>query len=262
MGINLEKSIKYIFEDKNWKKKILITSIFFIPNTIFVVLNMYSEFFKELKGEELASLGIFFAIMLIIYIIATIFISGYTAINTNTRILRPNSGVAEWKNFGEIFFVGFKMNLAMVIYAMIMLIAGIINFFVFFGISNGSKWAILPSFLMLIPIFIVIGTIISLANLSFLTDLKFSSFFNFNRIRNLLKGNVKQFLLYVVFIAGIAGITSLASNLLVLTIIGIVLLPTIFSVTALTASDVSAQFIRTALKIEGRENIESYQQGN
>ncbi len=129
MGLNIESAIKYMFKDKDCKKKLLIGSLFMIGMAVLNVMSKVAELIGDMKEEQLKAymhlLPQFLIIGSVIFIgasILNIFSSGYFARNINLRIFRPDAPLPDWTGWADMFWLGLKSNIAICIYCIVLFI--------------------------------------------------------------------------------------------------------------------------------------------
>lgn len=265
MGLDLEKSFKYMFKDPDWKKKFLIGGLFSIG---LVLTNLgqlannipdsyYESVFKQMPTEQVLGVLILLCLAFLLMSVLSVFTSGYFAKNINLRIFRPDAELLPWNNFGNMFAVGVKASFAIFIYILFLLLLIVIPFVVAAIIAMTGNKAF-AAFIMLISIVYVLAMcfvfIIYLAagTLAFSTDLKFSSYFNFKLIHTFIKKDFLNFFIYLVILFALNSLIGILNTVLALTIVGIIALPFTTYYQYLVANDIQAQFVRETLEIDKR----------
>lgn len=264
MGLNLEKSFKYMFQDTEWKKKFLIGGFFSIGMVLMQLGRLvnqlpdsfYDEKFKNMPMEGAIAILILLLFVFLVSSVLSCFTSGYFAKNINLRIFRPNAPLLPWDNFGNMFVVGVKASFAVFIYFLILIALMTIPFLfsVLIAVSGGDKALILLlmiiSILFAIILLFVFCFYLAAASLAFSTDLKFSSYFNFKLIHQFIKKDFFNFFIYIIILFALNSLMGILNTILTLTIVGLVLLPFTTYYQCLVANDIAAQFVRDNLGLD------------
>ena len=259
MGLNIESAIKYMFKDKDCKKKLLIGSLFMIGMAVLNVMSKVAELIGDMKEEQLKAymhlLPQFLIIGSVIFIgasILNIFSSGYFAKNINLRIFKPDAELLEWTDWGNMFLVGIKSTIAVCIYiAVFLLILMIPVFFIVLSAAVFNKGAVILCIIVFILLCLILSVFaaifFSAASLAFCTNLKFASYFNFPLITKFVTKNFLEFFIYVLLIFALSTMANIVNGILALTIVGIVAIPFVLFYQLLVANDLAAQFVRNTL---------------
>lgn len=267
MNLDIEKSIKYVIQDASWKKKCLIGAFFSLGFILLDLLNSINDIFGDIKYEQIKPyltheniilLAVTGSLVLFAVIILTIFLLGYDASNTNLRIVKPDSNLLNWGNFGNLFKVGLKSALGLSIYIIILLAILLLTALPLFVLILIAFKTSLP--LLIILSLLAVGCVLLVcciwtfyiiaAELAFYTDLKFKSFFNFSLIKRFLIKNFLEFFIFMILAFAVNALASLINVLLLCTIVGIFAIPFIRFYSFLILNDLSAQFIRQSLEIQ------------
>lgn len=248
MKIDIEQAFTYLKNDEHWVRKFLTGSCLCIFPALLQLLADFMPDTGKTPKPEMEYLGLYVAIFLIVGLLGvfcSLFTCGYQAKNINMRIKNKDSLLPDWK-FWECFVLGIKATIAVIVYiiALIAVIAGI--FYVCKMLIADKIIFVIFTVPGSILVSIAVILIMNLGFASFSTDLKFSSYFNFGRMKKFVKNNVLTFLLYIVLIAGLTVLTSMATGILSITIIGIVAVPFILFYQYMITCDIVAQFVRTA----------------
>lgn len=265
MELNIENAIKYMFKDKEWKKKFLIGSLFMVGMVIMNVISELSRMLSDVKPEQIKpymemipAILIVTVFLFVIGSILNIFVTGYFAKNINLRIFKPNSNLLEWRNWGNMFFVGVKATAAILIYFLIFGLLLLLPLIVIIGlIATKEKILILLVSLFTIGVIflasIIFAFFLGAASLAFNTDLKFSSYFNFKLIKKFITKNFFQFFIYIILVTAIAIAVNIINSILMLTVVGIILMPVILFYQFMVQNDLAAQFVRQTLELPQEE---------
>ncbi len=204
--MDLKYILTYFVSDKNWIKKYLIGSLLIVPSVLCSICNPSFNFMKHIIAINKLEYNVALFLMLIFFVVsifASVIVGGYIAINNNLRIYKKEEGLAEWKDIKSILKVSFKMIAAWLIY---MLILTVIYSVIIFLSSIIISFFVKDNLLDILPIAIAVTSLILLVFcclmfltvlISFSTDLRFSSFFNFKLMYNVIKNNKKSYLIYV-----------------------------------------------------------------
>lgn len=250
MNLNVENALTYVTKDPKWKKKCAIGAVLLFLQAISPFVNQFSAAIKEMPPATLAKIAPYLPLLLIVALLVvffTIFVGGYISKNTNQRIMKPDSLLPEWNNWKSLFIIGFKASFAIWVYIIIFGLALIALFALLITLTHSTSVGLIIGMLIMIPCLFIFTFILSVANLSFVTDLRFSSYFNFKLMANLIKNNLVEFIIYLLICFGVSSLYSIMSMLLTVTIIGVIFLPFISFYQFLITSDLAAQFIRNSL---------------
>lgn len=226
MIINLKEAFTYMFKDENFSIKYLIGTalILFgaIPSWIL---------YPQIKSGQIPF--VFNLLIMIFSMFIGIFTAGFGANYANTRIRFNENLLPDWiKDISKIVTVGFKEIFGQFLFGFVSFCAILPIFLILaficaiiFGIIVGPSISSLSStdpafealvlnfviitFIILSPLLILWGIFLLLSKFSFLTDLKFASFFNLKKMVFLLKGNFLNFLIII----GISIVYGIAVNL-------------------------------------------------
>ena len=266
MGLDLEKSFKYMFKDTDWKKKFLIGGFFSIGLVISHLGNLanripdsyYESVFKQMSMEQMLGAFLLLCFLFLTMSVLSVFTSGYFAKNINLRIFRPDAVLLPWENFGNMFSVGIKASFAIFIYVLFLLLLIAIPFLLGAIIAmSGNK--VFAAILMLVGVvyvlimFFVFLIYLAAATLAFSTDLKFSSYFNFKLIHTFIKKDFFNFFIYLVILFALNSLIGILNLVLTLTVIGILALPFTMFYQFLVTNDIQAQFVRETLEIDKKQ---------
>ena len=266
MGLNVEYAVKYMFKDQQWKKKFLVGWVFMLGMVVLNILSNFANFFSDLKYEQLKPylhllpiLLIVFSILFLISFVLGLFSSGYFAKNINLRIFKPESELLEWNNWKDIFLVGFKFNIAYLVYFIIFFLILLIFHIIFFTLTSLLSPAGIAKITVLMGL--ILGVILSLiliiilvfylaaATLAFCTDLKFASFFNFSLIKKFITKKFFDYFIYLLLLFAVSTLVSIVNSILMITIVGILLMPFTLFYQFLVQNELAAQFVRNTLDL-------------
>ena len=266
MGLDLEKSFKYMFKDPDWKRKFLIGGFFSIGlvlTNLGQVVNhipnsYYESVFKQMPMEQILGAFLLLCFLFLTMSVLSVFTSGYFAKNINLRIFRPDAELLPWENFGNMFSVGIKASFAIFIYVLFLLLLIAIPLLLVAIIAmSGNK--VFAAILMLVCIVSVLTMLfvftiyLAAATLAFSTDLKFSSYFNFKLIHTFIKKDFFNFFIYLVILFALNSLIGILNLVLTLTVIGILALPFTMFYQYLVTNDIQAQFVRETLEIDKKQ---------
>lgn len=265
MSLNIEHALKYMFKDTEWKMKFLIGSIFMIGMLILNIMNKLLRLLDNVKPEQIEhymkimpAILVIGGILFIISTILNIFSTGYFAKNTNLRIFKPESNLLEWNNWTNMFFAGFKANIAVLIYCFTFCLVCCIPILLIIILSiNLNKMALIIAVLVSISLIFIASItfmfLIAAATLAFNTDLKFSSYFNLGLMKKIITKDFLGFFIYVILICSISILANIINSILMITIVGIVFMPVIYFYQYLVQNELAAQFIRETLNLPIKE---------
>ncbi len=268
MGLNIEYAIKYMFQDSQWKKKFLVGALFSIGMTIINLTGQINNFISDLSAQQIKTyvkpymhlLPEIIAVTALIFLTAlvlNVFTSGYFAKNINLRIFKPESNLLEWNNFSDMFFVGLKATLAVIIYFIIFAIMIVIPLILFLAFSAfagaGGKLYMVSAFIIYITFIMAVSLVfifyLGAATLAFSTDLQLASYFNFGLINKFITKNFFEFFVYMLIIFAVSFLVNIINSVLMITIVGIALMPALYFYQFLVQNDLAAQFVRNTLEL-------------
>ncbi|MBS4759512.1 MAG: DUF4013 domain-containing protein [Clostridium sp.] len=272
MGLNIEYSIKYMFQDSQWKKKFLVGALFMLGMTVMNLVGQVSNFVSDLSAKEiktyikpymhlLPEIIIGSVIIFLLAMILSVFTSGYFAKNINLRIFKPESNLLDWNNFSDMFFVGLKVTMATIIYFVAYAIMLIFPFALFIAFSAfagaGGKLYMILAFIITIVYLLAISVILCFyfgaATLAFSTDLRFASYFNFSLINKFITKNFFEFFVYMLIILAVSFLVNIINSVLMITLVGIIVMPVLYYYQFLVQNDLAAQFIRNTLEVSAEK---------
>ena len=260
MNIDIQKAFTYIQKDVNWVKKWVIGSLLIFIPTILSSLSQSVDKDNQKMVQDFLSSHPEIAVALIVAgllsILLGIFVSGYTSKNVNTRIWDKDAALPEWKNWGSLFFTGFKLFCGMGIYIVFLAAIGIGLFLPIAGALHGTKWIlVLVGLLYFVVCYLLLVFCLIIAHFAFLTDLKFVSFFNFKLIGKIVNKNLLNIIFYILLCLGLHIMSSMLAYTLMLTVIGVAAMPFVYFYVSLISADLAAQVIANGVNPSVAENI-------
>lgn len=266
MKLDVEYAVKYMFKDRLWKKKFLISWLFMFGMVLSNFMSNISNSVSNLKAEQikpylhlLPSFLVCFIVLFLLVLLLSCFSSGYFSKNINLRIFKPDSDLLDWDNWKDLFNVGFKASVAIGLYGFVgILIVSVLAFLLvvaatFFISAGVNKLAIYFCVFLFVffasLVLIAFLAYIVAASLAFCTDLKFSSFFNFSLINKFITKNFCSFLVYLLMVFAVSVVIYIVNSLLLITIVGALLMPFTFFYQFLVQNELAAQFVRNTLDL-------------
>ena len=258
MKFNIKEAFTYYFKDSELHKKITVLYCAIVLATIFSIdySSLPSNVSIQISFKNIISL---------LSIIPVLFLVGFYYTNTNKRIYKPDNNLAEITEWKNIFFVGFKnisaeivMNTIINVLIILALIAALIICFAskMSGISLNSimhVFALIPKisiFFIILGVIAVLCLLITALEISFSTDLRFLSYFDFKKVKHIIFNNFFGFIRLILWQMLLSIAFCIMFVLIAITIVGILLLPLLIIYFALAFSELRAQFIRHAFKAE------------
>lgn len=268
MNFDIEKSLTYLFKEPNWKKKALIGSLFMLGLTILNILSTATNYVSKLKKEQLMQYTdiiipvlIITLIIAVICLVATTLAEGYFMKSFNQKIFKPNEEIPMWTNWKALFITGIKSAFAGFIYMALFSLSTIIAALLVYHSSIKTNGATLLSALGFlgweIITLIIISTVLMGGRIAFATNLKFSSYFDYEKIGKIIFGDFLKFIIYGLLVVAIGTAITITCNILQITIIGIVATPFLYFYQNMVQIDIGAQFARMTYKIENNENTDN-----
>lgn len=230
MKFDIKQAFTYYLKDNNLVKKIVILYCILVLSYIFPL--DFSSLMGENPQKSFAS-----SFALVAGIILYLFLIGYYYSNINKRIYKQDGILVEFSNWKNIFLVGFKNILAFIILsvAIVLLIREC-------SVSIDDTTSLVFYILFLSTPF----------DISFTTDLRLVSYFDFKKIKHIFINNFSSFIKFV----GWRAILGIAFFVLFefcdITIINILFKPFSMICYFLMMCDLRAQFIRHAFKIQDK----------
>lgn len=242
--MNITESFTYIFKSKSWYIPIIIGSLIDLP-VIIVTYLMKGANSNPFAGNYL----LICAVYIIVTTVFNILITGYYLTNTNRRVIKPDSNILSWTNFTEILKTGIKAFGAAFIYGIplgiILITTFVIYLYTAFDISNPAPSPLYPIATKVCALITLCLNILIIP--AFVTNLKFSSFFNFKLIFNLIKKNFSGFIVMTIISILYLIVYSYLSKLLPVN--PYIMIPVVSLISfylMMVKSDVIAQFVRDA----------------
>lgn len=242
--MDIKKSFTYTFQEDKWHKNMLVGAGIAFPLCL-------AEYLMNAAGKDPFSFP--YMLICLIYgictIIVGIFLNGYLCVNSYYRLNNADSAPIKWTNLDIILISGIKSFFANLIYKiplLIILLFGLLfSFTAMFDINNPNPGAnytftlkLVNAIAYLIEIFIIP---------SFITDLKFSSFFNFKKIGELIKNNASGFLVLILISLLVIGGYTICKIVLHTPAILWILIDSILTFYIVTIkSDLITQFVKEA----------------
>lgn len=255
MQFNLKQATTYIFPDKKLLQKTFVMYVLFALYFLsFVVFSINSSSSGMKNYMEML-------LSLVTVIIFSIPLCGYYAVNTNTRIIRPESKLPELDDYRNIIKSGSLMlggvfvwnNLISLAFTLILFLP---LFAVFLIAMSTNIYLIILWVVILLLFMFLIAAIMMGACAAFYSDLRFQSFFDFEKLKLIFVKNFKSlikltFLNILFFIACV-----LCGIVLTLTIVGVLLVPLVVLYYWAVLCDLNTQFLRHIFQIETAERAD------
>ncbi len=249
MSLDLQRSFTYLKDDADWGLKVLIGGVFTL---IVSSAGMLTELAKEPKFAILVVP--IMLVMLLLGLLASFFVSGYYVKAVKARGQDGDNKLPVWQNFLEIFVLGFRYNvgylLFLIPYALPCIILFLIGFAAAITAPKDAFGIIILSFLPAIGVglvmMLIVGCITPLMVLNFVEDDKILSFYNYKKAFGRVKGNFKNYLMFLLFMFAIATALGIASFVIGLVpLLGSLVVPFVSFFITLVIADLLAQFGRT-----------------
>ena len=224
--IDNKRAFDYFRQDKELVKKIVLLYVIIVVAAI-------------LQGSVFLS---------IIGLLFNLFVAGYFAYNAHTRALKPDSSLPDMKDIGKYMLVGLKQVAGT---SIPIFLFGVLSALIVIPIAAHAKHLTIFSVLILALLFLLFSIYYLIpVQVVFAANLKFSSFFNFNALKQIIVQNPNLFWSFI----GRVLLYSFASGFLVpilaITIVGILAIPVVFILFYIVISDMQAQVIESTLKTE------------
>lgn len=247
MKIDVEKAFTYVKNDPDWVKKYLIGVGLCIFPAMLEIIKIFVPDGKNPSPAEIKLLAVLLPIILLFVIgsvICAFLTGGYLVKTANTRMKNPDSCLPDWK-FGEAFWLGLKAFCASGVYVIGIVVFVLCAVLLFNAIFQNNILTLIASCIVFIIALICVGVALSLGWVAYTIDYKFSSYFNFSKMKQLVNKNIPTFLIYVALMMGLSLFAQIASGMLSLTIIGVVAIPFISFYQIIVSADIVAQFVST-----------------
>ena len=251
--MNIGNAFTYFFKDNNWIKKLLIGGALLLPVEIGNVLNQTLQSVKSSPTamQDMGLVIIAAFIFAITGVITSLFVTGYFAVNTNLRIYKKDAILPEWSNWKNLFLSGFKVFGGSFLYGVLYTILLLISFIILGGLTGalaGKNAEFLILTVLSVILFFITLLFASAATIAFLTNLKFSSFFNFKLISAIVKKNTVKYIIFLASSAVLYGLAGLLGFLLLKTIVLAIFIPFINMYICFVISEIMAQVVREESK--------------
>lgn len=255
MQFNLKQALTYIFPDKKLLQKILVMYVllvlFFLSFAVFSINSDSSGITNYL--EMLVSL--------VMVIILNIPVCGYYAVNINKRIIRPESKLPELDEYRNIVKAGLFMfggvfvwnNIISMAFFLIMFLP---LFAVFLVAMSTNKYLIILWAVILILLTFFIGALMLGVCAAFCTDLRFQSFFDFEKLKLIFVKNFESLIKLTFITALFFTVCVLISIVMAVTVVGILLVPLVILYYWAVLCDLNTQFLRHIFQIETTERAD------
>ncbi len=237
---DFQRAFKFFTNDSQWATK-------FITGGFLLLIPVLVSYVRQYLPDDNSKLIVkYLPILIPAIIISLIFsaiVAGYRFKLINNEILYNDLKLPAWGAIIDYFVLAFKAAAGSAAW---IVLAGVLVWFVM--IPFGALYKI-NALLLLVPIILVSSIIISLLvvlpllNASYCVDLKFNSFFNMQRLKKLIKGNVLKYFVYGVILFALSALQQILAFVLGLTVIGILFVPFLTFYFTLVSADITAQFI-------------------
>ncbi len=250
MKINIENAFTYVKNDPQVVKKFIIGSCLGIFTVLIDIIRLFMpENTESIKQSPEAMQGLLLLvsvvlILMLISLVCSFFLTGYFMKNAHIRIKNPDSFLPEW-NFG-LLLKGVEAAMGALIYIIVLVLAAAAVISLFYALTSNTLVTTILSLIVLIPVVLAFIVVVNLGSISYAVDLRFASFFNFSRMKQIWNENIGSVVLYLVLMAGLSFLVSMISGLLTLTIIGIAAIPVLNFYQLMIVSDLLSQVVRTA----------------
>lgn len=238
-SMNLKNAFTFLKEDTKWVKKLLIGGLLMVIPT---VANTMIGLFKPNSHISLA-LILGMLLMMLFSMIISVFACGYYMKAVKNRM--DEKELPQWGNFGELFVIGLKYLIGYFVYLLPFIVIEIMLSIIYTAASQINT--ILPV-LVGILMFIVALTMMFYSfamEINFAKDFKISSFVRFPQAFKLLKNNMKNYFLLILFYIVIVVVFSILAVFLAWSKIEIVIMPFLTFYVLIVFAGLLGQFSRT-----------------
>ena len=245
MKFDIKRAFKYMTGDKKLVSKVAISYLLLaFPAIVKTIHNFFKEIAKNLDPSIILVITIVLLFCLIISLMCQLIYFGYYSENVNLRISKPEEKLPQWYNLIKYIPTGFKSCCGALIYSIFIFMVAIL-------IIAFNK-ALLPLVMIFALFFLFVIT--NVAYCSFLTDLKFGSFFNFKKIKLILIDNFLTYIKYLGWAILLGLILGISFFICIITIVGVVLMPLIITYFGYVINDLCAQMLSAIIqKTEAKE---------
>lgn len=250
MKYNIEESLTFVKNDKNWGKKLMIGTVigivaglfFFLPSIVALITKIFNP-----------AVMVEIVICWIIAGILCLGLSGYCIKACHERIFYRDAQLPEWNDFGGLIFLGFKSVLgSFMLYLPIIAIGLVAGMYEGFG-SSANKLAAnyvgtmgISSIVNIIynVLYFVFTLFYFAFNANFLKDFNIFSYLNYAAAYRRINDNLVQYAILVAMILAVGFIFNTVIFVLCVSVAGLLAVPFAVLYMQLITLDLTAQFIR------------------
>ena len=233
MGISLKQAFCFVPQDSKWVSKVFIGGLLlFFPTFVYIFPGIRRMIFDPMNYYMVA----LFIMLTLTLLLA---ISGYFFKAVHNRIVHQNGKLPSWKYFSYYIYIGVKSYIGGFIFS----IPFLVMFLLLMAFAPLTASMQLVPFLIAVCILHVIYTAmyIMLA-LKFSMDFRISSFLNIKKAYDLIKDNILNYVIVVLYCLLVALCNFILSMLLIHGQIFALLLPFVTFYVYLVYTDLFAQF--------------------
>ena len=202
MKFSLKQALSFCFSDKEFAQKMLIGCGFLILSML--INNIIDTLNNVPKNITVIVVALFLAV---VSIISTLIPYGYEVENSHLRLIQNEITLCDWKNKLQKLKYGFlSCFIPCLSWGLVMILIGFIFGFgagflhsLLLKVTQGYLINIYLAFAFIALFFILLFTIILVeaSRLSYITDLKFKSFFNLKAIKKIMFENFRKYVNYM-----------------------------------------------------------------
>lgn len=244
MGIDLKQALVFVPQDSQWVQKVFIGGLLlFFPTFVYVFPGIRRMIFDPIN-YYLVALFFMFAITVFLAV------SGYFFKAVHNRIVHDKERLPSWKHFTNYVYVGFKSYVGGLIFSAPFILLQLALFS--FAPMSFSK-EMIPFILTSGIIHIVYTSFYVMLALNFAKDFKVTSFLNIKKAYALIKENIVNYVILVLYCLLVGLLNLIVSSILAEAQIFALLLPFVNFYIYLVYTDLFAQFASTNKDVEYNE---------
>lgn len=233
MGISLKQALVFVPQDPNWAGKVFIGGLLlFCPTFAYVFPGIRRMIFDPINYYLLA-------LFIIFTVVLSLAVCGYFFKAIHNRIVHDKEMLPSWKNISYYIFVGFKAYAGGFVFSIPFFIA----FAILFSLAPMTlNKELIPFIIVASVIHVIYTAFYVMLALKFARDFKMQSFFQVRKAFSLIKENIVNYVILVLYCLLLGLINLVVNSILINGQIFALLIPFVNFYVYLAYTDLFAQF--------------------
>lgn len=223
MKYDLEKTFKFVTNDKEWVKKLLIGGGLTILS-VFLFLAPVITMFGALKSPANTLQGI--PLLVVCWIIAGVImlgVNGFSLQAAHDYIDNPETPLPQWGNFKSLLFTGFKAALGTVLLYLPVIFLGLAIALVIHPVKGTASDTMFSVISNLVSLFYAL--IVYAFSANFIQEFNVFDYANYAKAYRVIKGNLLDYGILVLVALAMGIVFNVGAVLVSLTIVGVLAVP-------------------------------------